>query len=316
MTTRWVGIDEAGYGPNLGPLVMTAVVAEAATVRRPDLWTRLRRGVCRAGEDPRRLWIDDSKLLYRPADGLSRLEAASLAVLDAVGGPLPSSIAAWFAGFGAGSLGTVELEPWMPGLYPLYGPGRAALAATTSRPLVAKGWKLVAVRSVVVGPARFNQGLGESASKARVHFAAFAELLAWLWSMAETAGPIHALADKHGGRHYYLEPLYQAFPGTWIDRGDEGPERSVYRLRDDRRQLDLELRPRADGRDGLVALASIVSKMLRERWMGVFNAHWTSRVPGLRPTAGYPGDAPRFRAAIEPHCTARGLPPALWWRAK
>ena len=25
---RWVGIDEAGYGPNLGPLVMTAVIAE------------------------------------------------------------------------------------------------------------------------------------------------------------------------------------------------------------------------------------------------------------------------------------------------
>ena len=24
---RWVGIDEAGYGPNLGPLVMTAVIA-------------------------------------------------------------------------------------------------------------------------------------------------------------------------------------------------------------------------------------------------------------------------------------------------
>ena len=31
---RWVGIDEAGYGPNLGPLVMTAVVAESTTVER------------------------------------------------------------------------------------------------------------------------------------------------------------------------------------------------------------------------------------------------------------------------------------------
>ena len=27
----WAGIDEAGYGPNLGPLVMTAVIAEGGT---------------------------------------------------------------------------------------------------------------------------------------------------------------------------------------------------------------------------------------------------------------------------------------------
>ena len=37
---RWAGIDEAGYGPNLGPMVMTAVVAEmkartAGVTQRP-----------------------------------------------------------------------------------------------------------------------------------------------------------------------------------------------------------------------------------------------------------------------------------------
>ena len=32
---RWVGIDEAGYGPNLGPLVMTAVIAEGQKARVP-----------------------------------------------------------------------------------------------------------------------------------------------------------------------------------------------------------------------------------------------------------------------------------------
>ena len=38
--------------------------------------------------------------------------------------------------------------------------------------------------------------------------------------------------DKHGGRHYYFEPLSQAFPDAWIDRGLEGPELSRYTIRD------------------------------------------------------------------------------------
>ena len=39
--------------------------------------------------------------------------------------------------------------------------------------------------------------------------------------------------------------------------------------------------PRADQGDGLVALASIVSKTVRELWMDVFNAYWCRRIPGL-----------------------------------
>src|SRR5262245_38396646 len=101
---------------------MTAVVAEAEGAGRPDLWGDLAPTVCRAGEGPGRLWIDDSKRLYRPADGLQRLEAASLGVLDAAGTPWPASIGGWFHAFGAGSLEDVELAPWLEGTFPLFGP--------------------------------------------------------------------------------------------------------------------------------------------------------------------------------------------------
>ena len=73
--------------------------------------------------------------------------------------------------------------------------------------------------------------------------------------------------------------------------------------------------PRADQGDGLVALASIVSKTVRELWMDEFNAYWLRRIPDLRPTAGYPSDAVRFRQAIEDVALAERHDPAHWWRS-
>jgi len=141
-------------------------------------------------------------------------------------------------------------------------------------------------------------------------------LLSYIWDIAEDGVPTAISADKHGGRHFYLEPLSQAFPQIWIGRGSEGPSLSEYQLKGEGRRLRLSLRPRADQSDALVALASIVSKTIREVWMDAFNAYWVSRIDGLRPTAGYPVDALRFRRVIEPVAATTGLPPDLWWRRK
>jgi hypothetical protein len=168
----------------------------------------------------------------------------------------------------------------------------------------------------VVGPSRFNAGIEAGGTKAASHFSAFSRLLGSIWEESGEGRAARVRCDKHGGRHYYLGPLAEAFPDAWIDRGEEGPALSRYTLRDSSRSrhLDLSLSPRADADDGLVALASIVAKSLRESWMASFNAHWTARIPGLRPTAGYPVDAIRFRKLIEPFCEARGLRAEEWWR--
>jgi len=317
---RWVGIDEAGYGPNLGPLVMTAVVAEGPDHSPPDPWADLASTVSRAGGLPGALWVDDSKRIYRGGVGLDRLEAAALATLAACGHPAPSTLGGLLELAGAGSLGEAELAPWLdegrdPPVPIAADPARLA-TILRSRPLDGARWRIVAARTVVVGPAAFNAGLGTADSKAGVHFDAFARLLRWLWEAAPEADLVRVRGDKHGGRHYYLGPLGAAVPEAWIDRGPEGPDLSAYTLRDARRRLELALLPRADADDALVALASILSKAVREWWMAAFNAHWVARVPGLKPTAGYPGDAARFRAAIEPLCRERGLGLESWWRAR
>jgi hypothetical protein len=175
---------------------------------------------------------------------------------------------------------------------------------------------VVAARAVVIGPSRFNRECDAADSKTGAHFSAFAPLLRWVWESTIEGNAAHVRADKHGGRHFYLDPLYRALPDAWIDRGVEGPELSTYTARSGGRRLTIDFLPRADAEDGLVALASIISKALREYWMAAFNAHWTARVPGLRPTAGYPLDAVRFRSVIEPHCRERGLDPDAWWRRR
>jgi hypothetical protein len=330
---RWVGIDEAGYGPNLGPLVMTAVIAESSGPSREnavhesastlDLWQDLAGSVDRAGGDPGRFWVDDSKAILRNGRGRDRLEATCLAVLHAIGSELPGSPGCLLDAVGAGTAGESELERWLgpSGNRPAW-PAEALLASLPERlsrgPLepADRSWRIVAVRSVVLGPERFNRRLAQLESKARVHFTAFRELLQLAWDLADDGKPTAVSCDKHGGRHYYLEPLIEAFPDLWITRGPEGPELSRYTMRATGRNLGLSLTPRADAANGLVALASIVSKTIREVWMDVFNGYWTCRVPDLRPTAGYPVDAARFRRSIEPLAREQGLVPDLWWRRK
>ena len=314
MPTRWVGIDEAGYGPNLGPLVMTAVVAVSPDNRPPDVWSDLAATVDRAGGALEKLWVDDSKKIHKPEKGRDRLETTCLAAAAEIsGGMVPATLGDLLVALGAGSLDDVEVSPWLDAGDPALTPR----AFSMPRPFASDSWRIETIRTVVVGPSRFNAGLDRlKANKAKVHFEAFAELVTHVWDLGIDGAVTHILGDKHGGRHYYHEPLLNVFPDAWIDRGLEGPDLSRYTIRERGRRIELALMPRADAGDGLVALASMVSKAIREYWMDVFNAHWCSRLPDLKPTAGYPVDAARFRQAIEPFCERRGLDRSVWWRAK
>src|SRR4051812_45222662 len=159
---RWVGIDEAGYGPNLGPLVMTAVVAEGPDERPPDVWGDLAATVARAGDRSSRLWVDDSKAILKGKKGRDRLEAACLAAVAASGRDLPTTYGRLLGAVDAGTLADAELLHWLDAEdadWPRPETRELAERCQAIRCLEGAPWRIVAVRSVVVGPAWFNAAL-------------------------------------------------------------------------------------------------------------------------------------------------------------
>jgi hypothetical protein len=172
------------------------------------------------------------------------------------------------------------------------------------------------VRSVVVCPARFNALVQRWNSKAIVLSLALAELLRDNHGPASDGEPVAVFIDKHGGRNSYAATLQQAVPAGMVIAEEEGAERSTYRVAGLGREVRLTFEPRADAAHFGVALASMVSKYLRELLMLEFNRFWQGHVPGLKPTAGYPGDAGRFFEAIRPAALRLGVPEAALWRCR
>ena len=315
----WViGIDEAGYGPNLGPFVMTCVACRLPDdLAGADLWHRLRDAVRRPDErDDGRIPVGDSKAVYSPARGLRPLEAAVLAFLDSEG----PAVSDYIDLLCPHSHAALRGECWYAGTTPL--PAEAGVddvsAARARLADVCRGASVVwaTPRSVVVCPGEFNRLADAAGSKGAVLRHALAEAVRPCWEFAGAGEPLEFVVDKHGGRNAYAALLQDLVPSGMVVAREEGAARSVYDVRGLGRPARWTFRPRADADSFCVALASMVSKYFREVLMREFNAFWISHVPGLRPTAGYPTDARRFFASVRPLLAGLGLPEDAVWRRR
>lgn len=313
-----VGIDEAGYGPNLGPLVQAAVALYLPD-SDPAGWETLKPAVRRANEKPDgRLLIDDSKKVYTKG-GLEALEAAAYGLFGVAPAPIDSflSLAA------PPTADDLVQEAWFdrceqlpvaasPDVLP------KALGMWLSRYTAGS----YAVTFNIVPAPRFNQIVDESGSKATVLSRGLVTLMQ---SMREVGNagipdylnhPVAFLCDKQGGRNFYTPLLQDAFPDGWVIAERESAEESRYRVELLPRPVTVTFRPRADGDSVAVALASMVCKYLREVCMRQFNRFWATHVPGIAPTAGYPVDAKRFYAEIQPAMQKLGLTADQVWRKR
>lgn len=311
-----IGLDEAGYGPNLGPLVIAATAWEVpGDPRRADIWSRFADCISQEA-DPQgtTIHIADSKVVHSSALGIGAIERSASAILQLAGRWQRSLFTLWddlTDGDGRARSG----EPWFLAndldLPVIEAPSHAVEAVQRwEQRCEKKRCRLLGIACEVLTAREFNRACEEVGSKGQVLSLTTLRLLRRLWSpSAET--PALVLCDKHGGRDYYAEILADVFPETMPLRLQESRSISRYRLGAS------EVRFQVGSEQHLpVAAASIVAKYLREACMESFNAYWLDRQPELRPTRGYPTDARRFLEAIEVEASEIGLARETYWRVR
>ena len=313
--TLVIGTDEAGYGPNLGPLVVAAtawrVAADPADAERT--LAAAVAGALADHEGP--LWAD-SKRIYHGGTGFAPLERGALVAAALATGGLPRS---WsdLAGGLTIATGPMPAPPETTRLACLTLPADAdadacvALAGHIGPRLMAGRATLVAVRCRVIQPAAFNGLLDAGLNKSDILSRTTLELAA---DMARGSGdPTLVWCDRHGGRRRYAPLLTRHFATPLVRAIEETATRSVYEV--PAASCRVEFTVGGESRTP-VAVASMTAKYVRELAMRAFNAHWCARDPMVAPTAGYPVDAARWRRQAAATVGAAGIPwDAVWRRA-
>jgi len=311
--TLVIGTDEAGYGPNLGPLVVAASAWRIAGARGDPETAFAAAGpfTGEAGRGP--LWAD-SKTVYRAGAGFAALERGVQAALALARTPARD----WQEL--AAALGTIGPEPgadrgWatldslaLPRMAPPEACREAAAEAGAA--LAAAGLTLVGIVCRAIYPTEFNRLLDRGLNKSDILSRTTLDLAAGL---RDRFGPGDAVVwcDRHGGRRSYAPLVARHFSVPLVQPLEETALRSVYSAP----TAGLRIEFAVGGEARLpVALASMTAKYVRELAMAAFNDFWSARLPGLAPTAGYPVDARRWRIDAAPALDAAGIPAADLWR--
>jgi len=319
------GIDEAGLGPVMGPLVVSAAVFDVPADRADaSMWPLLAGTVCRSPSRRRGLIaFGDSKKLYgglRGGHGLEHLERGVLTMLSC-GGHNPTTLAELLACVAPRCADHARQCPWYADLdLPLprhLDPTSLRLDANSLRAACGRaGLNMLALASEPVLEEEFNRLIDITNNKSSLLFDVASRLFMRIWRLVPPGETARVFVDHQGGRVRYLEGLQRVFEGCRFKIHEESETVSTYSFTDGRRAMDIAFLVKAEENHLPVALASMLSKYVRELLMTLLNQFWARHRPGLSPTAGYYADGNRFYREIQPLMAEMQIDPRRVYRTR
>lgn len=293
-----VGIDEAGLGPILGPLIVSAAALSVPQgANQADMWQLLSESASPNKKHlAGRLLICDSKKAYTPATGIAFLEKTVLSCLNCTG-KTPTSVIELVDALCPDCKGRLAQYPWHKDLsqYRIkFSQDDIAISAGAfSRNLEKNNMALVALRSFCFDVAFYNDMIGKVNNKSTVLFMAVCSLVDQIIKGSQHKN-YHFIIDRQGGRTKYTRLLRTMFPEMELKVLAEKENFSSYQLGTSYKQVKIDFAVRADANFLPACLASMVSKYLREQLMGCINSYFVEKCRQLKPTAGYWTDGKRF----------------------
>jgi ribonuclease HII len=293
-----VGIDEAGLGPILGPLVVSAACFTVpADGLKADFWQLLSDSVSANKKHlAGRLLICDSKKAYTPSTGIAFLEKTVLSCLHILG-KAPTTIIELIDMLCPACKNRLAQYPWHKDLshhdIKFNHDDIAISAGTFGRNLEKHNMSLVALNSFCFDVAFYNDMVRKVNNKSTVLFVAVCSLVDQIIKGTGHRS-FHFIIDRQGGRTKYTRQLRTMFPEMALKVLDENSSVSSYELSASYKQVKIDFAVKADAIFLPACLASMVSKYLREKLMACINSYFLEKCRLLKPTAGYWTDGKRF----------------------